>query len=356
MAEPAASLRLVTERRACLTGVTAQLPERWVSMAEREEQIAAASPSFTPPPGLLTRLTGVRGVHLIDDDQQASDLAAAAGRKLLAECGVEPAAVDLMLFAACSQDLAEPATSHVVAAKLGLRCPVFDVKNACNSVLNAIQTAHALIATRQYRTVLITCGEAPSLYARLCVPDAQAFARALPSYGFSDAGCALLFTAEEADPDGPDRGVLTSHFAADSAVWDSATVRTGGTLTRRHPPGGEADFFRMESLRMRESLRRLARAELLPLLDERGPTFDDFAFVGVHQVSMSDVDQLCGPEFGVPRDKLVITLPRHGNVASASLPLQLSLALETGLAHPGDLVALIGLAAGASVGLVVIRL
>ncbi|MEO3750071.1 3-oxoacyl-[acyl-carrier-protein] synthase III C-terminal domain-containing protein [Streptomyces sp. B6B3] len=345
----------MTERRACLTGVTAQLPERWVSMAEREAQIAAASPSFTPPPGLVTRLTGVRGVHLIDDDQQASDLAAAAGHKLLAGCGVEPAAIDLMLFAACCQDLAEPATSHVVAAKLGLRCPVFDVKNACNSVLNAVQTAHALIATGQYRTVLITCGEAPSLYTRLNVPDAQAFARALPAYGFSDAGCALLFTAEEADPDGQDRGVLASRFAAESAVWDSATVRTGGTLARRALDDGEG-FFRMESLRMRESLRRLARDELRPVFDEWRLTFDDLAFVGVHQVSLSDVDELCGPEFGVPRDKLVVTLPRHGNVASASLPLQLSLALETGLAHPGDLVALIGLAAGASAGLVVIRL
>ncbi|MET7442637.1 hypothetical protein [Streptomyces sp. NPDC005568] len=110
-------------------------------MAEREAQITAASGGFTPPPGLLTLLTGVEGVHLIGDDQQASDLAASAARKLLADCGAAPDDIELMIFAAASQDMSEPATSHIVAAKLGLSCPVFDVNNACNSVLNAIESA-----------------------------------------------------------------------------------------------------------------------------------------------------------------------------------------------------------------------
>ncbi|MGC0417312.1 3-oxoacyl-ACP synthase III family protein [Embleya sp. AB8] len=340
--------------RAQFAGVSAYLPEQYVTMSRREEQIAAAG-DFAPPPGLLTRLTGVRGVHLIGDDQQASDLATAAARKLLAEHGSGPDDIDLMIFAAACQDLTEPATSHIVAAKLGLTCPVFDVKNACNSVLNAIQTAQALIETRQYRTVLITCGEAPSLYTRLDLPDAHSFARALPSYGFSDAGCALLLVARETrdDPLGP--GVLGGRFAADSTCWPAATVRTGGTIAARGTSDPGAAYFRMESTRMRDSIRLLT-TRVLPLLDELALGVDDLAFIGVHQVSLADVETMCGPEIGVPRDKLVVTVTEHGNVASASLPLQLSIALESGLAQPGDLVALVGLAAGSSAGLVVLRL
>jgi 3-oxoacyl-[acyl-carrier-protein] synthase-3 len=337
--------------------VAVELPERYVTMAEREAQIAAAGP-FAPPPGLLSQLTGVQGVHLIDDDQQASDLAAVAARKLLAEQGADAAAVDLMIFAAVSQDLAEPATAHLVAAKLGLSCPVFDLKNACNSVVNAIETAHALIAAGQYRTVLITCGEALSLRTRLTVPDARAFARALPSYGFSDAGCALLLTARPADHDDPLRatGVVASRFAADSTVWSSATIRGGGTLAARQPDDSQAGWFQMESTRMRDTLRQLTRRRVLPLLDEVGLTLADFAFIGVHQVAVADLEYVCGPEIGVPRDRLVVTVARHGNVGSASLPLQLCRALESGLANPGDLIALIGLAAGSSAGIVIIRL
>ncbi|MEU2438426.1 3-oxoacyl-[acyl-carrier-protein] synthase III C-terminal domain-containing protein [Streptomyces rubradiris] len=343
--------------RAHLAGVAVHLPERWVSMEEREAQVAAASDGFVPPPGLITQLTGVQGVHLSDDDEQASDLAVSAARKLLADSGVQPAEVDLMIFAAASQDMMEPATSHIVAAKLALSCPVFDVKNACNSVLNALEVTQALIASGRYRTVLITCGEAPSVSARLRVPDASAFARSLPAYGFSDAGAALLLTAEEAPRDQPPRGILGCRFAADSAAWPSATVPHGGIASLRRRSGPEAPaFFRMDSMRMRDSLRALGRDHLHRALDELGLGFDDFAFIGVHQVALADLDELCGPQIGVPRDKLIVTLPRHGNVASASLPLQLSRAIETGKAHPGDLVALIGLAAGSSAGLLALRL
>ncbi|CAM5506685.1 Ketoacyl-ACP synthase III OS=Streptomyces rimosus subsp. rimosus (strain ATCC / DSM 40260 /JCM 4667 / NRRL 2234) OX=1265868 GN=SRIM_000490 PE=4 SV=1 [Streptomyces rimosus subsp. rimosus] len=41
----------MSDLRACLAGATTYLPERWVSMGEREAQIAAASGGFTPPPG-----------------------------------------------------------------------------------------------------------------------------------------------------------------------------------------------------------------------------------------------------------------------------------------------------------------
>jgi 3-oxoacyl-[acyl-carrier-protein] synthase-3 len=58
----------------------------------------------------------------------------------------------------------------------------------------------------------------------------------------------------------------------------------------------------------------------------------------------------------VPADKLVVTLPEHGNVASASLPLQLATALELGRCGPGDLVALVGLAGGVSLGIAVVQL
>ncbi|RLU87475.1 3-oxoacyl-ACP synthase [Streptomyces griseocarneus] len=341
----------MNELRACLAGVTAHLPERWVGMAGREAQIAAASPAFVPPAGLITRLTGVEGVHLIADDQQASDLAVSAARKLLAECGTPPDGIDLMIFAAASQDMLEPATSHIVAAKLGLRCPVFDVKNACNSVLNAIELTQALIASGRYRTVLITCGEAPSLTSPLCVPDITAFVRAFPSYGFSDAGAAMLWTAEE----GADRGVLGSRFAAESTAWASASVPCGGTAARGQAGLG-TPHFRMDDARIRDSLYELFHTRVLSLLDDLGLTAADFAFVGVHQVALSDLDAVCGGDFGVSREQLVLTLPRHGNVASASLPLQLARALENGTAHPGDLVALVGLAAGGSAGLVAIRL
>ncbi|MFF2625126.1 3-oxoacyl-ACP synthase III family protein [Kitasatospora griseola] len=338
--------------RARLGGVAVHLPENWVPMAEREAQVAAASASFSPPPGLVTQLTGVEGVHLAAPDEQPSDLAVAAARKALAESGHGADDIELLIFAASSQDQLEPATAHVVAAELGLSCPALDVKNACNSVLNAVELTQALISTGRYRTVLIACGERAADFTRLNVPDATAFARAFPGYGFSDAGAALVFTAGDGDPAAS--GVLGCRFAADSAAWPSAVVRYGGSAAVREP-GEEGRYFRMDSTAMRSRLHTLGPG-LRPLLDELGLGWRDFAFIGVHQVAVGDIRTMLALDPTMPEDRLVLTLPRHGNVASASLPLQLVRARESGLAGPGDLVALIGLAAGASAGLVVLRL
>ncbi|RDI31703.1 3-oxoacyl-ACP synthase III family protein [Lentzea flaviverrucosa] len=324
-----------------LAGVAVHLPETRLSTDEVERRLGP----FTPPPGLIGRLTGIRSRHVMRDDEQASDLAVAAARKLLADTGSEPADIDLLLFASASQDMVEPATAHIVAAKLELRCPVMDVKNACNSVLNAIEVADALIASGRYRTVLVASGESPSRAVRWDVANAAQFRRAFPGYTLSDAGAAVLLTAGDA-------GVLGSAFTADSTWWDVGTLPGGGS---RHPRDPEFTYFDMDGPRLKDAFLHLGRDVLDDALRGLDLTWDDFAVACVHQVSLPYLE-IFAERAGVPRDKLVVTLPEHGNVASASLPLQLVTAQRMGRCGPGDLVALVGLAGGVSLGLVVVRL
>ncbi|GAA3849713.1 ketoacyl-ACP synthase III [Saccharothrix violaceirubra] len=323
-----------------LAGVAVHLPEHRMSTAEVERRLGP----FTPPAGLVTRLTGVESRHVMRDDEQASDLAVAAARKLLADTGTAPADVDLLLFASASQDMVEPATAHIVAAKLELSCPVMDVKNACNSVLNAIEVADALITTGRYRRVLIASGESPSRAVRWNVDSLQAFLRAFPGYTLSDAGAALLLT--------PGDGVLGSGFTADSTQWEVGTLPGGGS---RHPRDPEHTYFDLDGARLKSAFLSLGGGVLDATLDRLGLTWADFAVICVHQVSLPYLG-VFAERLGVPTDRLVITLPEHGNVASASLPLQLATAQRLGRCGPGDLVALVGLAGGVSLGMVVIRL
>jgi 3-oxoacyl-[acyl-carrier-protein] synthase-3 len=46
----------------------------------------------------------------------------------------------------------------------------------------------------------------------------------------------------------------------------------------------------------------------------------------------------------------MVSLPAHGNLAAATLPLQLAHAIEQGRCGPGDKVAMLGLAGGVSLG------
>ncbi|MGA5699445.1 3-oxoacyl-ACP synthase III family protein [Peterkaempfera bronchialis] len=332
-------------RHARVAEVATHLPEDGMTSAQVEARLAELNPGLVPPPGLIERLTGVRYRHLAPDDWMASDLAAAAVRKLLDSCGRDLADIDLLIFAATSADVIEPATAHIVAEKLGARCPVFDLSNACNSVVNAIEVADALICAGHYDRILIACGERVTLAAQWRLSGLDELFTVGASHTVSDAGAALLLEASDRP------GVLAHRFTAESAAWPTTVVpvqrdRQTGVLT--------AGRFQVRSM---ELLAALDRADLTPLLDAvtgLGMTMADFAVVCVHQAALPYLAPFC-ERAGIPLDRTVVTIADHGNVASASLPLQLVTAVETGRLKRGDHALLIGLASGLSLGAMVLR-
>lgn len=328
-----------------IAGVEVHLPGHRVGTAEVEARIGASG--WSPPVGMVHRLTGITARHVAGEHEQASDLAVAAARKLLAATGTAVDDVDLLLFASASQDMVEPATAHIVAAKLELSCPVMDVKNACNSVLNGMEVADALIATGRYRRVLVVSGETPSRAVRWDVDGIRGYLRAFPGYTLSDAGAAVLLV-----PGGADTGILGSGFTADSRHWEAGTLAAGGSL---HPRDVEHTYFAMDSARLKAAFLAVGTGILDDTLARLDLTWDDMAVVAVHQVSLPYLEVFARGA-GVPAEKLVVTVAEHGNVASASLPLQLVTARELGRCGPGDLVALVGLAGGVSLGITVVRL
>jgi 3-oxoacyl-[acyl-carrier-protein] synthase-3 len=301
---------------------------------------------FRPPARIVERVSGVRHRHVAADDEVASDLAVAACLKVLANAGTDPAGIDLLLFGSASQDMAEPATAHVVAAKLGLACPVMDVKNACNSLLNAVQVADALIAAGQHDRVLVCTGEVPSRAIRWRVRDGDQFAESFPGYTLSDGGAAILIV-RSAEP-----GILHVRFTADSTAWDIGTLPGGGSA---HPRDIEYTYFRADGARLRAAFQRLDTTLLPDALAATGLGWDDLAVICAHQVTVADLHRFTAAT-GIPPAKLVVTLPEHGNLASVTLPLQLATAIEQGRCGPGDTVALIGLAGGISLGIMLVRL
>lgn len=335
--------------RAAIAGVGSWVPEEVVTCEDVERRITEASRAhgFVPRPGIVLERTGVRERRYKAPHDDASDLAVRAAELAMAQAGITASDLDLIIFASSSQDLVEPATSHLVSHKLGARAMVFDVKNACNSFMNGMQVADSLIRTGQYSRVLVCTGEAPSEAIRWEITDWEHMQRSFAGYTFGDAGAAAVL---EARSDGT--GMQYVDFVAASHNWEICTLRAGGTM---HPRDHEQTYFQGDGNSLRDAFIELGPQILLEMFRKTRTTFDDYDVILFHQVTEPFLDVFLEVS-GVPEAKIVRTVDTLGNVASASLPLQLGRAIEDGRVKRGSHVLWVGLGAGISVGVMSTRI
>ncbi|MCX5205967.1 hypothetical protein OG897_31675 [Streptomyces sp. NBC_00237] len=324
--------------------VAVHLPEERQKHEELHALLTRAAAGIPVPADPLRRLYGIESRAVAPATAYPSDLASTAAAQALARSGWEAGDLDLIIYAAVTADLDEPATAHVVADKLGARCPAFDVRNACNAVLNALEVADALIRQGTYRKILIATGEVLSRYTRRRIHSRADLTVALATFTGGDIGTALLVEASHRP------GIAASRFAAASHGWRAAMVPNA---FGQGESNGELAEATVSSAGLVSAIETGPIQETAALFDELGmdPGATDLACV--HQPSINLLHYLCD-QFRIPYDKTLPTVTHVGNVGSGTIPLQLAVAREHGRLHEGDRVVLIGAASGVSVGVMVL--
>ena len=129
--------------RASVVSVCGVDAPRVVTSAEFDDRLA----DTYRPGGPAPRAAGGAGrdhrAPVVAADVSFSDAAAMAGAKALAEAGVDPSDVGLLIDTSVSRAHLEPSAAAAVHAALGLptSCLNFDLANACLGFLNGIQLA-----------------------------------------------------------------------------------------------------------------------------------------------------------------------------------------------------------------------
>lgn len=331
--------------KAVVSGIGYHLPENVVTSEEVERRVYETT-RFRLPRGLVRKVTGIESRHYCADGDQASDLAVEASRTALERAGIKPDQVDLLIFASCMQDVAEPATANIIQEKLGAtEAHVFDVKNACNSFLNGLDVAESQIQTGKAKTVLIAAGETLSFVIDWAIDSVDKLRSAMAGLTLGDAGAAAVITAET---NGNGRGFLPSTFRSYGDQWRLATVMSGGTMYRT---SAEHSYFSSKSQELREQALKYIPIFVKQTLDRIGWKPDEIDVVCCHQVTMELVRELAS-RCGIPLERCAVSLPDCGNTAAASIPIGLARAQEEGRLKPYTKVLLVGGAAGFSVGVV----
>ncbi len=327
-------------KRVKIEGIGISLPPCKVTSLELERKIRWKSWFLAPiQSGLIEKLTGIRERRVLEPHLDASYLAAEAGKKALLGAGLLLKDIDCLIFAAASGDIAEPATANLVQLALGATCPVFDIKNACNSFVNGIEVAEALLLSGKYKRILVTNGEVPSRVIRMSVRGIAQLKRAFAGYTLGDAGSAMVLGLSD-----DESGIITSKFASYGEHWHLSAVLGGGV---RHPRDPDKGYFEGKTSGLKQVFIDIGPKQIFDVLEQVGWKIEDVDCVVAHQVSMRSFEHL-GREAKIPQEKMSIVLPDLGNMVSASIPVALYSAREAGKIKKGSKVLLIGLASGVS--------
>lgn len=329
--------------RSAFASVAYYLPGRPVTTEDINRRVCETT-GYELTNGLIQRLTGVRTRHFRAPDEQSSDLAVSAAQQAMDRAGVSPDEVDLLIFAACTHDITEPATANIIQEKLGCRrSQVLDIKNACNSFLNGLDVADSHIRVGKSRCALVTVGETLSLSIDWRIRSTEDLKSRIASLTLGDAGAAAILKPV---PEEDERGIMTTRFRSYGEKWRLATVLGGGSMYHFDQEYG---YFRSESRELRDAAFDLIPSVVTEALDSIGWKASDIDVACGHQVTEEIVEGL-RERCGIRTGHEIVTITDCGNTAAASIPLGLGRAYEEGKLSPGTKILLVGGAAGFSVG------
>lgn len=309
-------------------------PDRIVSNTEIEDALNK-NQGISIGSGIVKRLFGIESRRFAEESMQVSDMACHAARPILNRNNEK---IDLLIFAAACSDLIEPATSNIVQYKLGLDCPCMDIKNACNSFLNAVHTASAFIQSGVYKNILIVNGEKLSDAINFNIKSKDHLQRSLAAYSLGDAGVAMLL-----GPSPDETGIQYQKFYSNGSYWDLCTIQGGGSM---HPHDPDKLYFEGQTHLMEGSFVKEVAPFVAKCFKEKGWTPESIDHLVTHQVSLKTFGNICNL-IGVDLVKNINVFSRLGNIAAASIPT----ALAEGIKHrfrEGERIAVLGFAAGIS--------
>lgn len=276
---------------------------------------------------IITR-TGIRSRHLAPAGTTSSELGLIAAQRALAMAGIDAAELDLIIVATSTSDYIFPSTACLIQGKLGNKgAAAFDVQAVCSGFAYALGIADKFIRSGSHKKALVV--------------GAEVFSRILD---WNDRGTCVLFgdgagavLLEASDKP----GILATAMHADGS--QNGILNVPGQVCNGQVTGDP--FLRMDG----QAVFKFAVRVLSDIAEEvataAGMHTSDVDWLIPHQANIRIIEAT-GKKLGIDRDKVIVTVDRHGNTSAASVPLALDEAVRDGRIQRGQKVLLEGVGGG----------
>lgn len=285
------------------------------------------------------------------DGNSTSVMAVKASTIALGRAKLQPADVDMIVFATLSPDMYFPGGGVEVQEMMGMRTiPALDVRNQCSGFVYALSVADQFIKTGMYKNVLVIGSENHSGGL-----DMTTRGRSV-SVIFGDGAGAAVVSRNETGKG----GILSTHLHSEGKHKDELALQGPSTghwvpeIIAENPqenipyyPVMNGQFvFKHAIVRFAEVIQEGLEANNL--------TVADIDMLIPHQANLR-ISQFIQQKMKLTDAQVFNNIQKYGNTTAASIPIALTEAWESGRIKDGDLIVLAAFGSGFTWGSAIIR-
>lgn len=310
------------------------LPERVMSNRDLESLVDTSD-------AWIRERTGIEERRIASPDETTGDLALQAARRAIEAADVDPATIDMLVLGTCTPDSVFPSTATLIQQRLGLRAGAiaFDVSAACSGFIYALGVADRFIRTGGATRALVIGAETMSRILNWSDRGTCIL--------FGDGAGAVLLEATE------EEGVIGTHLHADGAHEELLNV-PWGVSQGYEKLIGDAGKITMRGNEVFKVAVRTLGGIVEETLAESGYAQSDIDWLVPHQANIRII-QATARKLGLPMERVVLTVQKHGNTSAASIPIALDTAVRDGRIQRGQLLLLEAFGAGFTWGSALVR-
>jgi 3-oxoacyl-[acyl-carrier-protein] synthase-3 len=317
--------------RVSITGIGSNAPE-YVRTNDELSRMVDTSDEW------IVARTGIHERRVAREDEALSDMAMPAALGALAQSGVDPAELDLVIVATVTPDMTFPATAAIMADELGARdAAAYDLSAGCTGFMYGVAQAYGMLAGGICRRALVVGGDVLSK-----IVD---WSDRTTCIVFGDGAGAVVMERVDSG------GFMGFELGADGSGGLQLYLPAGGSRapTSAETVADHGHFVHMNGREVFKFATRILVSSAQKLLDQLGMTVDDIDLYVPHQANVRIIKHAV-ERLGIPEEKVVVNVDRYGNTSSGSIPLALAEAVRDRRVDKGDIVLMTGMGAGLTWG------
>jgi 3-oxoacyl-[acyl-carrier-protein] synthase-3 len=320
-----------------ILGFGKYVPERVMTNADWEKLVDTSDE-------WITTRTGIKERRYAVDGQGTSDLAAEAAKKALADAGLNPEDIELIILATCTPDYRVQNCSSLVQKKIGaVNAACFDIQAACSGFIYSLTVGRSLIQTGMYKKILVIGAESVSRLLDMTDRNTAIL--------FGDGACAAVMGEVEEG-----YGIISSYMGTEGVDDGTLRIKAGGTM---YPATVERVLNKEIYLEMNGTDVFKFAVKALPFATKEAAKKGnvDLSTIDMlfpHQANLRIIEA-AAKRLRIPMEKVYLNIHKYGNTSAASIGLAIGDALEEGRLKKGDLIALTGFGAGLTYGSLIMR-